>query len=89
MHADFLGTRLGMTVDATLGLINLQQNNTVRVLSVVAALFLPPTMIASIYGMNFDVMPELHWRYGYPMALAAMVLSALLIYLLARWKRWL
>ncbi|MDI9757584.1 CorA family divalent cation transporter, partial [Acinetobacter baumannii] len=81
--------RLGMTVDATLGLINLQQNNTVRVLSVVAALFLPPTMIASIYGMNFDVMPELHWRYGYPMALAAMVLSALLIYLLARWKRWL
>ena len=46
-------------------------------------------MIASIYGMNFDVMPELHWRYGYPMALAAMVLSALLIYLLARWKRWL
>ena len=89
VHADFLGTRLGMTVDATLGLINLQQNNTVRVLSVVAALFLPPTMIASIYGMNFDVMPELHWRYGYPMALAAMVLSALLIYLLARWKRWL
>lgn len=89
VHADFLGSRLSMNVDATLGLINLQQNNTVRVLSVVAALFLPPTMIASIYGMNFDVMPELHWRYGYPMALAAMVLSALLIYLLARWKRWL
>ena len=89
VHADFLGSRLGMTVDATLGLINLQQNNTVRVLSVVAALFLPPTMIASIYGMNFDHMPELHWAWGYPMAIAAMVLSALGIYALARWKRWL
>ena len=89
VHADFLGSRLGMTVDATLGLINLQQNNTVRVLSVVAALFLPPTMIASIYGMNFDHMPELHWVWGYPMAIGAMVLSALGIYALARWKRWL
>lgn len=89
VHADFLGSRIGMNADATLGLINLQQNNTVRVLSVVAALFLPPTMIASIYGMNFDVMPELHWRWGYPAALGGMVASALLIYLLARWKRWL
>ena len=89
VHADFLGARLSMAVDATLGLINLQQNNTVRVLSVVAALFLPPTMIASIYGMNFDNMPELHWAMGYPMALAAMLISALGIYLLARWKRWL
>lgn len=89
VHADFLGARLGMTVDATLGLINLQQNNTVRVLSVVAALFLPPTMIASIYGMNFDHMPELHWRLGYPLAVGAMFLSAVLIYLLARLKKWL
>lgn len=89
VHADFLGARLQMTVDATLGLINLQQNNTVRVLSVVAALFLPPTMIASIYGMNFDQMPELHWLWGYPSALAAMVASAAGIYLLAKWKKWL
>lgn len=89
VHADFLSSRLAMNVDATLGLINLLQNNTVRVLSVVAALFLPPTMIASIYGMNFDQMPELHWAWGYPAALGAMVASALLIYLLARWKRWL
>ncbi|AXC48681.1 magnesium transporter [Paracoccus suum] len=89
VHADFLGNRIGMTVDATLGLINLQQNNTVRVLSVVAALFLPPTVIASIYGMNFDHMPELHWAFGYPFALGLMALSALLIYLLAKWKKWL
>ena len=89
VHADFLGARLQMTVDATLGLINLQQNNTVRVLSVVAALFLPPTMIASIYGMNFDQMPELHRLWGYPAALAAMVASAAGIYLLAKWKKWL
>lgn len=89
VHADFLGSRVALTLDATLGLINLAQNNTVRVLSVVAALFLPPTVIASIFGMNFDDMPELHWAYGYPAALGAMVVSALGIYLLARWKRWL
>ena len=88
VHADYLAGRVGMAVDATLGLINLQQNNTVRVLSVVAALFLPPTVIASIFGMNFDNMPELHWRYGYPMALGLMALSVVAIWLLAKWKKW-
>lgn len=89
VHADFLGSRVGMTVDATLGLINLQQNNTVRVLSVIAALFLPPMLIASIYGMNFADMPELDWAWGYPMALAAMALSVLAVFVLAKWKDWL
>lgn len=89
VHADFLGSRVGMTVETTLGLINLQQNNTVRVLSVVAALFLPPTLIASIYGMNFRIMPELDWAMGYPMALGLMALSALGVFALAKWKGWL
>lgn len=89
VHADFLGSRVSLAVDTTLGMINLEQNNTVRILSVVAALFLPPTLIASIYGMNFDVMPELHKGWGYPMALGLMIATAAGTWLVLRWKRWL
>ncbi|SIS58397.1 magnesium transporter CorA family protein [Paracoccus saliphilus] len=89
VHADFLSSRVSLTVDTTLGMINLQQNNTVRVLSVVAALFLPPTLIASIYGMNFTNMPELNQPWGYPMAIGLMVGTAVGIWLFLRWKNWL
>ncbi|RMC33220.1 magnesium transporter CorA family protein [Paracoccus alkanivorans] len=89
VHADFLSSRVSLTVDTTLGMINLQQNNTVRVLSVVAALFLPPTLIASIYGMNFTDMPELDQPWGYPMAIGLMIGTAVGIWLLLRWKNWL
>ena len=54
-----------------------------------AFVFLPPTLIASVYGMNFDVMPELHWTWGYPMALGLMAISALVPWLVFRWKKWL
>ena len=89
VHADFLSSRLALTSDATLGMINLAQNVTVRILSVVAALFLPPTLIASIYGMNFDHMPELGANWGYPFALVAMLASAVGTYVFFKWKRWL
>lgn len=89
VHADFLGSRVSLAVDTTLGMINLQQNNTVRILSVIAALFLPPTLIASIYGMNFDNMPELHKAWGYPYALVLMGVTTVGTYLFLRWKRWL
>lgn len=89
VHADFLGSRVSLAVDTTLGLINLEQNSTVRILSVVAALFLPPTLIASIYGMNFEFMPELDERWGYPLALALMAATAFGTWLVLRWKRWL
>jgi len=89
VHADFLGSRLALTSDATLGMINLSQNVTVRIVSVVAALFMPPTLIASLYGMNFAVMPELSWRFGYPLALILMLASASGTYLFFKWKRWL
>lgn len=89
VHADFLGSRLALTSDATLGMINLSQNVTVRIVSVVAALFLPPTLIASAYGMNFAHMPELAHPLGYPMALAMMLASAVGTYLFIKWKRWL
>lgn len=89
VHADFLTQRIAMASDATLGMINLQQNNTVRTLSVVAALFLPPTLIASAYGMNFHNMPELDKPWGYPAALGLMVASAVVTWLYFKWRRWL
>jgi magnesium transporter len=89
VHADFLSTRVALATDATLGMINLSQNQTIKIVSVVAAVFLPPTLIASVYGMNFDTMPELHWRWGYPMAVALMVAAAVGTFLFFRWKKWL
>jgi len=88
-HSDHLSARIGLTVDATLGMITLAQNQTVRIFSVVAVLFLPPTLVASIYGMNFAAMPELHQPWGYPAALAAMLASALGCFLVFKWKKWL
>ena len=87
VHTDFLSTRLGLISDAATSAINLAQNTTVRIVSVVAVLFSPPTLIASIYGMNFAVMPELQWRWGYPMAVGLMVLSAVIPTIIFRWKR--
>lgn len=89
VHADFLSQRVSLTVDTTLGMINLEQNNTVRILSVVAALFLPPTLIASIYGMNFSHMPELDTVWGYPMSLLLMLGTSGATYVFLRWKKWL
>jgi magnesium transporter len=76
-------------LDATLGVINIRQSDVIKIFSVVAFVFLPPTLIASIYGMNFVHMPELPWAWGYPLALGLMVLSALVPYLFFRWKKWL
>ena len=70
-------------------MINIEQNAIIKIFSVVAVVFLPPTLIASIYGMNFDLMPELNWRLGYPWAILLMIVSAILPYLFFRWKRWL
>ncbi len=89
VHSDFLSSRLGLISDATMGTINLAQNTTVRIVSVVAVLFSPPTLIASIYGMNFVHMPELPLVIGYPLALMMMVGSALATYAFFRWKGWL
>lgn len=89
VHGDFLTSRVAMASDVTLGMVNLVQNKTVKIVSVVAAIFLPPTLIASAYGMNFARMPELGWDWGYPMALGLMLASAVLTYLFFKWKRWL
>jgi magnesium transporter len=75
--------------DATLGLINIEQNTIIKVFSIAAVLFLPPTLVGTIYGMNFEHMPELSWRIGYPMALGMMVISAVVPYCWFKRKGWL
>jgi magnesium transporter len=89
VHADFLASRVALATDATLGMINLAQAQTIKIFSVLAVVFLPPTVIASAYGMNFEYMPELGWTWGYPMALGLMLASAVGTYLYFKWKRWL
>jgi len=76
-------------LDVTLGLINIEQNSIIKVFSIAAVLFLPPTLVGTVYGMNFKAMPELDWTLGYPMALGMMVGSALLSYALFKYKGWL
>lgn len=89
VHAEFLHSRVALASDATLGSIDLAQNTTVRIVSVVSVLFLPPTLIASIYGMNFTLMPELSQTWGYPAALVLMLGSAVVTWAFFRWKGWL
>lgn len=88
-HAVFLSSKITFLLDATLGLINLEQNQIIKIFSVAAVVFLPPTLVASIYGMNFEIMPELQWSFGYPYALALMVASAIVPYLFFKRKGWL
>jgi magnesium transporter len=70
-------------------MVTLEQNNVIKIFSVVAVVLLPPTMVASVYGMNFRHMPELDWTFGYPFALALMLCSAVLPYTFFKWKKWL
>lgn len=88
-HSGFLATNMSFLLDASLGLINIEQNAIIKIFSVAAVVFLPPTLVASIYGMNFEHMPELEWLIGYPYALGLMVLSAVLPYLFFKRKGWL
>ena len=88
-QAGFLQQKTVFLLDATLGLINIEQNAIIKIFSVVAVAFLPPTLVASAYGMNFRVMPELGWPFGYPFALGLMGLSALVPLWYFRRRRWL
>ena len=72
-----------------LGVVNLEQNNIIKLFSVMAVIFMPPTLIASIYGMNFKVMPELDWPHGYLLAVVMMLLVAVGPYVFFKWKKWL
>jgi len=88
-HASYLSGKITFTLDAMLGVVNLEQNNIIKLFSVMAVVLMPPTLIASVYGMNFKMMPELEWAHGYPMALVMMLAAAIGPYLFFRWKKWL
>ena len=88
-HGQFLFEKINFLLESTIGLNGLQQNKIIKIFSLAAVMFLPPTLIASIYGMNFDNMPELKWNYGYPFALGLMFASALGTYLFFKRKKWL
>ena len=81
--------RLDYLQDTFLGLVNIEQNKIIKIFTVVNVIFLPPTLVASMYGMNFDFMPELHWKLGYPFALGLMVVFTLVILLIFKLKKWL
>ncbi|HET6390019.1 magnesium transporter CorA family protein [Hyphomicrobium sp.] len=85
----FLSARTSFLLDATLGMISNEQNQIIKLFSVMAVMLMPPTLVASIYGMNFRHMPELDWPYGYPMAIIMMFVAALVPYLYFKKKGWL
>jgi magnesium transporter len=88
-HATYLSQKISFLLDAMLGVVSLEQNNIIKIFSVAAVVFMPPTLIASIYGMNFKHMPELDFDFGYPLALVSMLLAAVLPYFFFRWMKWL
>jgi magnesium transporter len=88
-HTSYLTGKLSYLQDATLGLINNEQNNIIKIMSVAAMVFLPPTLFASIWGMNFTYMPELHWPLGYPIAVIIMIISAVVPYIWFKRRGWL
>lgn len=83
-----LSTKVQFLLDAVLGFINIEQNDVVKVLTIASTVGVPPVLVAGVYGMNFHIMPELSWRYGYPFAIVLMVVSALLPLIWFRWRGW-
>jgi len=88
-HTGFLFDKLNFLMDATVGFININQNKVIKIFSVASVAMLPPTLIASLYGMNFRFMPELDWKFGYPLSLVLMALSIVAPFWYFRRKGWL
>ncbi len=88
-HATYLSNKITFTLDAMLGVVFIEQNNIIKIFSIAAVVLMPPTLVASIYGMNFKHMPELDWTLGYPLAIALMLIAAALPYFIFKWKKWL
>jgi magnesium transporter len=88
-HANFLNSKANFLLDAVLGIINVEQTGIIKTFSVVSVALMPPTLIASIYGMNFEFMPELKWVAGYPISLVLMVISAVVPVIYFKRKGWL
>ncbi|HRP27610.1 MAG TPA: magnesium/cobalt transporter CorA [Burkholderiaceae bacterium] len=88
-HTTFLFDKINFLMNATVGFININQNRIIKIFSVASVALLPPTLIASVYGMNFKVMPEMNWDYGYPFALVLMASSMIAPFWYFRRKGWL
>lgn len=88
-HTAFLFDKINFLMDSTQGFISIEQSQVIKTFSIAAVVFLPPTVVASVYGMNFDLMPELHWKYGYIWALIIMVLAGIAPYWYFKRKGWL
>jgi magnesium transporter len=88
-HAAYLSNKIQFLLDAMLGVVSIEQNNVIKIFSVAAVVLMPPTLIASIYGMNFKHMPELDWTFGYPIAVLLMVSAAVAPYYFFKWRKWL
>ena len=88
-HASYLTNKITFLLDAMLGVVTIEQNNIIKIFSIAAVALMPPTLIASIYGMNFKHMPELEWTFGYPYAVGLMICSAILPFVIFKWKKWL
>ncbi|HBV77230.1 MULTISPECIES: magnesium/cobalt transporter CorA [Vibrio] len=88
-HTTFLFEKINFLMDSTQGFINIEQNKIIKIFSIASVVFLPPTVIASVYGMNFEIMPELNWDFGYPFAILLMITSGFAPYFYFRRKGWL
>ena len=88
-HSTYLTSKIQFLLDAMLGVVTIEQNNIIKIFSIAAVALMPPTLIASIYGMNFRHIPELEWTFGYPYAIALMICSAILPFVIFKWKKWL
>jgi magnesium transporter len=88
-HSNFLGNKVSFLLDATLGMVSIDQNNVVKIFSVVAVFMLPPSLIAGFFGMNFERMPWLHESWGLPATVGLMVVSAVAPYAYFKRRRWL
>jgi magnesium transporter len=88
-YSSFIFARLEYLQNTLLGMINMQQNRTIKIFTIVSVVFMPPTLIASIYGMNFKHMPELDWSFGYPIAILLILSSSLITLYIFKLKKWL
>jgi magnesium transporter len=88
-HSTYLNSKIQFLQDAVVGIINIDQNNIIKIFSIAAVAMMPPTLIASIYGMNFKNIPELEWPHGYLFAILLMIISAILPFVIFKWKKWL
>ncbi len=88
-HTGYIFEKINFLLDAATGIINVEQNRIIKAMTLASVVFLPPTLIASIYGMNFEHMPELSWPWGYPVAVGVMIISTIAPYAFFKWRGWL